>query len=88
MKTMAFVLLLALITSNAVWYVNADTLSQQSKLDNNWINELEAYLTGKQTVYRLVRQQSKSEIGIVCQNGADPTGSKVDKDMVIMSCGN
>jgi hypothetical protein len=36
-------------------------------------------------IYKLFRL-NPSELGIVCQNGADPTGTKVG-DMVIISCG-
>jgi hypothetical protein len=36
-------------------------------------------------VYRLT-YLNKSEIGIVCSNGADPTGTKVG-EMVVISCG-
>jgi hypothetical protein len=36
-------------------------------------------------IYKLFRL-NPAEVGIVCQNGADPTGTKVG-DMVIISCG-
>lgn len=37
------------------------------------------------TIYK-VHRFNASEIGISCQNGADPTGRKVG-DIVIISCG-
>jgi hypothetical protein len=41
--------------------------------------------TKAKTIYKLLRI-SQTEIGITCQNGADPTGRKVG-DLVIISCG-
>jgi hypothetical protein len=44
-----------------------------------------AILWSASHVYR-VSYLNKSEIGIVCRNGADPTGTK-QGEMVIISCG-
>lgn len=41
--------------------------------------------TRAKTVYKLFHL-NETEVGIVCRNGADPTGTKVG-DMVIISCG-
>ena len=37
------------------------------------------------TVYKIT-PQNRYEVGISCNNGADPTGTKIG-DMVVISCG-
>jgi hypothetical protein len=44
-----------------------------------------AYATATKYIYKLSRL-SESEVGISCQNGGDPAGTKVG-DTLIISCG-